>query len=880
MKRITALISASALALTATAAPVKVATQKWVLQQIAKTGTRVLDATVTTNANGSITIYSAATFPDIPKCCGVSLTVSGVTNTTRTAAARTPEPGFLDLFVGRALAAYPDTVKMTVTVHVDSGAWYDSDAAGNLFPHPFNLGTDGMNLELQRDFPDKPDTAHTCELDADCNCKGMGKTAYTIEYPADLADWDAKKITSELGDWRNWIDTEHLPEDVTATTRRGQTYYYLQDADGIYLNLDNLALSDAWARALLEAMGDINSYLGECREAYATAAICDKTNPQHDWVQKTCGGHSWNVCRRNSSHMEGTEAHSYPGAEYDSSSHSCSCGEKTQRHSWTDWQFYTRTQGIVIYKRNCTVCPQTETKSVADDGAICDTQNDIHYPKSDQCGCLCGKYGSDGLASFDINFHKWDDTTDANGIQVCLCKCGNFHINRAPTTYLINARRACTAVCAYCKDKSSTGIGITSAPDESHTPCEVSDGHCGCLCGKLTADNTKIAKFHIQKPGSCRCLGANGNGGSWHFPEPRTDCKMICTYLINGQQHLAATEKEDGNITVAHPRHHTKTSGARCGCECGTYTGSNYSTWEGENFHNSKPYYCGCYCAHGSEAQVPNFHKKSFDTDCDCQCGAKLVSHVAPTAPECKCQGKCRVDGPKHFPVCSDGKCPGVCHGNCRESKEEGKRDKHSPEGSTRCGCQCNELGAEGFEALAYHQPRGTPSCWCTGHHYHTHTAKDGCHNLCAYCNQITASDRKSTYAAADSDHTFLGSRCVCECDDEVERDHIYGNRQSSAAETETCDTCGQTITNYIDTWTCKRCGDVTTGGHQEGHDPSCGKKHAGDSGQLSYCEKHNISYAGTECPECEKESEDNGSGGTDIGENSGNQSGDPDDIL
>lgn len=287
MKRLfTVAAVAVAAALNVNAAPVKVATQEWVLQQIAKTGTRVLNVEVTTNATGSITIYSAATFPDVPKCCGVSLTVSGVTNTTRTAAAGTPEPNFLDLFVGRSFAAYPDTVKMTVSIHVDSGAWYDSDAAGNRFPHPFNLGTDGINLDLQRDFPD---TTHTCELDADCNCKGMGKTADTIEYPADLADWDAQKITSELGDWRNWIDTENLPADVATRTRNGQTSYYLQDADGIYLNLDNLALSDAWARALLEALGDINSYMEDCRDAYATAAICTKTNPQHDWRTDTAG---------------------------------------------------------------------------------------------------------------------------------------------------------------------------------------------------------------------------------------------------------------------------------------------------------------------------------------------------------------------------------------------------------------------------------------------------------------------------------------------------------------------------------------------------------------------------------------------------------------
>lgn len=170
---------------------------------------------------------------------------------------------------------------MTVTMHVESGAWYELDAAGNQFPHPFNLGTDGMDLELQYDFPDMPSASHTCKIGEDCICEGANISTEDVGIPEDLEAWNAKKLAIELGDWQKWIDVNNLPADVTTQERRGKTCYYLTDLDGIKLNLDNLAASDAWSRALLETLQSINDYLKQCREAYAAAFVCPNANPQH-----------------------------------------------------------------------------------------------------------------------------------------------------------------------------------------------------------------------------------------------------------------------------------------------------------------------------------------------------------------------------------------------------------------------------------------------------------------------------------------------------------------------------------------------------------------------------------------------------------------------
>lgn len=1174
MKKFAAIIAAAALALTGYAATTPIATQAWVMKQLAAFSVRPEDAAVKTNATGTVTYYSKAFIDGLPQCTAVSFTVGSVRRGFRTTW-NTSAPTFLDLMFSKAWAAYPDHVTGTITIHVDSGAWYELDAAGNQFAHPFNLG-DGMDLTAEIEMPDMPDGRHTCNIGDDCNCDGAGKTLDDVTYPEDLETWTAKKTTAELGPWEKWIDKDNLPADVVVKERRGEKNYYLTDMDGILLNLDNLQLSAAWAAAVSSAMTEINDYINQAREAYAAAFVCPNENPQHlpfvsggieetddgfiiitkcprcgerntrehkhhfedcgtctagDGCNRKCTGcnglhvktaatssecakcgctvctdctwhptddindhagwepcgedaeedndaleahgghcrcqcrafghrartehdyqpesgeqryedyteaehfkvlgkcsrcgqpkkqleehdfpedptmytyrseeyckwvyrcksngcehdkiedehahdwddkgavwlnHSEDVCRKRTQckncrgwktddthgherdtsnecackngcgykfdHNWGADPcgnqacsycrkykeegeHEHKGwTELDDKQHRCACEKTTADHTFTEWIktgadpnviHYARTctacqrlegkdetcghtwgewteigrgGGVITFEATCTECGATKTRTEPEPTpSTCDLEKDEHYAApGDECGCLCGKYGKNGLASVDRSLHKWADTVNGDGIQVCVCKCGQFHLRREPTSYLLNARRACAAICAYCKEKSGSGSGVGKAEDTEHTPCTVQDARCGCLCGTLTANNTDLEQFHIQKPGTCRCFGSDGNGGAWHFPCARSDCENICQYLVDGKQHAASTKKEKTTLTVADANLHTKTKGARCGCECGTYTGANYSQWAGVNFHNTQPYNCGCYCKHGSETQVPNFHKKRVDTDCDCACGSQLISHVAPNPPQCRCQGKCH--NPRHFPVVSDGKCPGVCHGACQESRDPSLMHKHAPEGSTRCGCQCNEISVTEFDSMSFHVPRGTPSCWCAGHHYHTHEPKDGCYNLCAFCNKVPSADRKSTRNADIDDHTFDAQKCVCECEEE-HRSHSYKRVSSTKVGEHACEFCGNTITEYRDLYRCKRCGDEKDGNHEEGHDSLCGRDPGGDDdANTSYCEKHDIWYQGDKCPECDNET--SGGGGGEQGGNSSNQSGDPDSIL
>lgn len=807
----------------------RLATRAWVLQKISEISpaSAVGNATVVSNGNGSVTYSSPWTSEDVTNAAAITLTFSSarIVDRQRRANASPRRFSLLDIIFTRAFAdGVPGGICNALSITLMSGAWIDN--ARN--EHPFNLG-DGLVLTFDEEMPEIPDGVHTCDFASqDCTCKGSEYSESELDEmcPEEYREWTVKEYVEVANNIEHWID-ESAWED--RTDDRNGTTYWISDEDGVRVSLNSIAeRSDAWIVALSEGLTTLNKRMRECREAYKKSLRCNKANPQHNWGR---------------------------------------------------W-IAVRMQGALMRRRTCVRCGSEQTEVTELDQTTCDEANDVHYPAgTGDCGCICGKYGPNALASDDAGLHRWADTRNDDGVQPCVCKCGLFHVRREPTSYLLNARRACASICAYCRERSGNGVGVAAAKDEEHTPCETRDGRCGCLCGKLTADNTKVEKFHVQKPGTCRCFGSDGKGGAWHFPEPRGDCRRICQFLVDGKEHLAATRKNDGGIVASCAQDHTAASGSRCGCECMKFTGSNHARWEGANFHRTAAYKCGCYCGHGSEAQVPNYHKKALDTDCDCQCGATLVAHVAPTPPQCRCRGKCHA--PKHFPVSADGKCPGVCHGVCLESRDQDKMERHTPEGSTRCGCQCGEIGAADFRSLAYHAPRGAPECWCSGGHRHTHTAKDGCQRLCAFCNRVPYADGTGTRLAIESDHTFRPSKCVCECG-EVERPHAYAESGKTQKSVRTCGLCGREVTMYDVVYRCRRCGSEHVAEEEEGHAPDCGSGHGGTvSTTMNYCDKHKIYYSCEECPECADEGGDgDGSGGESGGVNSSVQSGNPDNIL
>ena len=587
----------------------------------------------------------------------------------------------------------------------------------------------------------------------------------------------------------------------------------------------------------------------------ATYSCMCKCNKFHtgEWVNKSCGANSWRECSENESHIDGTEAHEYANGHPDASVHYCKCAkQKTAAHvkssgtvryepgwiitpksctvsgcgwtgedrtpcthSWGEWVLSYQTSVIATFVRSCSICGAIDTYTkFLPDLLTCDTNNNIHIPATEVCGCKCGKYGQDADASTDIGLHKWADTEDAYGVQICLCKCGRYHEQRSASTYMSNLGKVCGSVCAYCKNKSGTGLDVGRADDSLHTPCTSSDGHCGCKCGFLTADGTNLEKFHVRKGGTCRCLGSDGNGGAWHFRMPRPDgkCQKICacTSEFGGEHCVASSEKERIQPKLAAVDDHTKVSGSMCGCECRKYYHTNWASWINlANFHNSNPNNCGCFCTHASESQINPYHKKLSENDCECMCSEhNVISHVWLTG-KCKCQ--CQYHDKQHRKV-NNGKCTAVCHGECGEASLESKKKSHTPHES-QCGCECrNFLGPSYPDSEAFHKKTGG-NCMCDCGECHIgFVGKNGCPNVCAVCEM----NRERT-KSDESIHSF-GNRCVCGCGD-YSRPHAWSGYAKSLTDTYTCEICEETIRVYTYTRHCQRdCNATQSYTGEEGH--------------------------------------------------------------
>ena len=604
----------------------------------------------------------------------------------------------------------------------------------------------------------------------------------------------------------------------------------------------------------------------------------------HSYVQDACGNSKCQYC---GAYQYSQESHSgyKSGGTYSAAGHQCLCGAKPDvPHTFGSPVVLTRDGWNVTYRKTCTACgyyyDETKNENPCQSGHILNTQ-------SDTCECMCGYYSPSNNVSTAQEMHNFADTENEDGVQTCTCKCGRFHVQRQWTTYrkntedAVGSKGACLNICAYCTDKEGTGLDIGPVDDSRHTPR--TKGTCGCKCGKLTADGTNLEQFHIQKPGSCRCYGSDGNGGGWHFKCPKDGCTKICAYsstsgLYSGaDHHVASSAKEKAMPAKATPSDHTKTDAAACGCKCGTYTSANYSSWtQHANLHNSYPYHCGCYCGHASESQISPYHKKASDSQCKCQCGAKVVSHVKVPG-DCKCQ--CRAEHYKQER--QDGKCPGVCHGPCGEYADYSHKDKHTPK-ENGCGCECGQFGGSVYTGAGWHHGTGSPSCHCTCGYLHRFVASE-CPNVCATCGYDVSGARNDsgihTYPSGQcackcgrfKSHKFASNACECYCGD-ITRGHVWREKTRTFTEQYECQSCGETISVYHIVWECSRCGEEFDGTDEEdGHDPLCGDKPSEETLYPGgYCEKHN-EYYDDACPKCMEEEE---GGGGDGGGGSGGSTG------
>ena len=599
----------------------------------------------------------------------------------------------------------------------------------------------------------------------------------------------------------------------------------------------------------------------------------------HDYVTDACGNSACSYC---GAYQYSQESHSgWDSKAGAADGHKCACGKTVIAHSFGTPTVISRVGWLVTYRETCSVCSYyhewEEDVNPCKSGHVLNAQ-------STTCECLCGYYSPTGHVSQVESMHNFADTEDADGVKICTCKCGRFHAQRAFSTYRVNLGQACGNICAYCKEKTGTGLDIGKADDELHTPCEVSDGHCGCKCGKLTADGTNIEKFHIQKPGTCICLGSDGNGGAWHFRHPKDGCPKVCAYtpskLYSGAEHcVASSAKEKVTPAQATPTDHSKVESGRCGCKCGTYGHANYASWtQYANLHNSKPYYCGCYCGHATESQINPYHKKPNDYACECQCQQhKVLSHVW-TDSNCMCN--CQYHEKQHRKQ-NNGLCTGVCHGPCNEYLSASSKEKHTPK-EDGCGCECGQFSGHDYTGDKWHNGTGSPSCHCACGDKH-HFRASACTKVCAVCGYDAEGVRNDSSihsfpsgqcecnCGAFVDHKFAADKCECYCGD-ISRGHIYRQKTKTQTDSWSCSECGNTIKEYHIVWKCSRCGYEYDGtDSEEGHDPSCGN-HDDPGEPQAYCEKHDLYYSGDECPKCkeEEDGDDSGGGGNETGGNGG----------
>lgn len=580
---------------------------------------------------------------------------------------------------------------------------------------------------------------------------------------------------------------------------------------------------------------------------------CKTYQFEHSYVQDACGNESCEYCHQVKPGTE--EQHSWGNGEHDEGGHFCNCGSKYEGHRWAAATVKRMSQNTVTYEHVCTVCGRSEEWTV-DGSAGC--RGEIHVPKLNNCGCVCGFYSATNETATTAMFHYTEDPTEN-----CLCSCGKWHSYTAPTAYNLNVEERtesarCDGICKVCKSHTATGLEKdVRATVEDHTPAT---HKCGCRCGEITGSMTELPKFHPRMANSCRCCGDDGNGGKYHYRRPNGACPKICAYGgIDSPlgHHLAALAEIEVGRNPATANDHTRTGSAACGCACGDYTNSNTPASAG-NLHNQNLLDCGCYCK-----QSPTEHRyvAGKSIGCFCACDAQLANggHITEEGHcYCKCRGTAHDDVKKHTRVQrQDGKCPGVCHGECEEFKDESKKKQHSIS-ETECGCECRQFtGTDYPDRTAdrgWHVRRTTgDTCKCNcdlNLHIFTEPRRD-CYTICSLCG-----DHKTYLAGKDpqkagtrDDHVFEDA-CVCACG-KYTRDHDWGPWTASGEQTSyECQVCGRTIEVQPEQRSCQRNCDATETRDRElsAHDFEA---HGGYSGgtESGVCPVHFISFVDGYCP-------------------------------
>ncbi len=686
---------AAASAPSARCATSRIATQDWVRRMLADGGVAVTpSASAATNVVDGVTnvTYSSAfRCADATNCAAISLTFSlspaSATPVLRSRAA-----------AGTLAAASASAGGGAVTVTV-TGGYYTDMADRDI---RFDFGDGGFTFETPYERPAEVSAEHACALGEDCVCVEWGADADRVEVPEEYGIVTKERLLAYADDPAAWIDADSWP-GVIKTAPNGRRTFWVVAADGTMFNMVNIMRSYAWLEALLVMATGYNEYVDECAANYRKAHVCDRDSgePQHDWVECSCGSASWATCRRYPSHKQGTESHAYAGGQGDAVSHPCVCGATAQPHQWGPSEFAGYSGEYATFVSRCAVCGRAAVSAQPLSGfADCLPDIGLHVPKGEgECGCRCGEGTDSDLDS--AAFHAWDGA-EVRGVSNCLCVCGSRHVFREPTTYWKNQHpdEWCEGVCQSCRHRTKGG---GEAAEADHAPKPRGRRSCGCRCGWFGVDQehtdggreARTQRLHVQSqayslgggataPAFCQCFGT-GEGGRWHWHYPFADssCSAVCQHLHTGDSalgHLAAGEPSptSGCLAPATPYHHKgRTYG--CGCACGRCGEGNRDDWKGN----------------------PALHRPAQDADdqCHCSCESKRLvgsgiggHEFVGTSCTCTC-GQAYRSSLNACGVCQGGdgsiSC-GMIHDGARRREDVAGNHDYA-EGYCVCRCGANE---------------------------------------------------------------------------------------------------------------------------------------------------------------------------------------------
>ena len=401
------------------------------------------------------------------------------------------------------------------------------------------------------------------------------------------------------------------------------------------------------------------------------------------------------------------------------------------------------------------VCAYYNCRLRKRDGTYAD--EDDHEPKAsrfERCGCACGRLDSSAKAS---KFHIPKPGT-------CTCYGGD---GNGGTRHFKHPKTGCTRICAYLKDGEEhlTAArdgeeGTTAAYPKDHTKTDTT-GLCGCKCRKYDGDEAECpSTFHVQNPTGCGCYcGHSSKEG--HHRWASNSCYCYCLeqpdhkwsegecYCLCGRNHRII-QRQDGKCPrvchgpcneylYARDKHSPKDDS--CGCECGEFSGADYTSTTFHHGHGSPSCMCACGLHHINlyrradctaicsqcgdhktnyalvdplQAAPSSAHSWTMDS-CYCKCG-KFVDHkFASNSCTCYCEAThrshlwsiqsdgvigshtCETCGKtisEHEVVYECSRCGELIEGYYETGHADSCGDAHDNDNNLDpCGCGCTDCG-------------------------------------------------------------------------------------------------------------------------------------------------------------------------------------------